>query len=358
VETRVDQMEKILKDREMELLFARVASNLLSKGNVNEAIRICEHGLKRFPMYAQGHYVMAMCYDQEGKHEEARIEYERVMKYDPNHLRALKRLTQIYQSNGMEDLYKEKSVTLARLNPFDPEVQQNAKDLVEKKLSVQSPEEQVSKEIKSEKHKDPLDVPKVDLSQFDNQDDDFTTIIQGKSADEEVQSGEKDDINLAVGTASAELQTDTETNNRMEYETEQRLSEESGNSDEDENFEDLDELKFEDDKGGKKEEAAVHEEWAMAVGENDATEIVIKKKGSETDFKSAKKKNGGITASEEEKYQQPKIVTQTLGEILVSQKKYVQALKVFETLQELHPENKNILKKVEFLKKIISLEQK
>ena len=54
----------------------------------------------------------------------------------------------------------------------------------------------------------------------------------------------------------------------------------------------------------------------------------------------------------------PKIVTQTLGEILVSQKKYVEALKVFETLQEQNPDNKNISKKVEFLKKIVTLEQK
>ena len=56
METRIDEMEKILKDRDMELLFARVASNLLNKGNVQEATKICESGLKRYPMYAQGHY--------------------------------------------------------------------------------------------------------------------------------------------------------------------------------------------------------------------------------------------------------------------------------------------------------------
>jgi len=67
VETKVDQLKKMLEDRDMEVLFARVASILLNKGNTEEALKICETGIKKYPMYAQGHYILAGCYDQQGK---------------------------------------------------------------------------------------------------------------------------------------------------------------------------------------------------------------------------------------------------------------------------------------------------
>jgi len=93
----------------------------------------------------------------------------------------------------------------------------------------------------------------------------------------------------------------------------------------------------------------------MPIGENDATEIVFKKDDSKSDPDDVQAKPDTQKSSDSS---QPKIVTQTLGEILVSQKKYVEALSVFETLQEQSPDNKNITKKVDFLKKIVTLEQK
>ena len=345
--TKVDQMQKILKDREMEMLFARVASNLLAKGNVSEATKICESGLKKFPMYAQGHFVMALCYDKDGRTDEARGEYERTLKYDPNHLNALKKLTEIYHTAGFNDLYRENTIRSGRLNPFDAEIQQQVSDLSQEE-SEKAPDAQVQTEkpaekTPQEKGKDPLDVPKIDLSQFDNQEDDFTTIIQGKTAEEdETDRPDEADVNLSVGAVSADLKTDTEADNRMEYEQEQRLSAESSTENEADNYEDLDELEFDNDQEGKEVKTDDHDEWVTGVGENDATEIVMRKNEVDSDSKAGQKQESDLKKADDAGYQQPKIVTQTLGEILVSQKKYVQALKVFETLQDLHPENKNI----------------
>ena len=83
--------------------------------------------------------------------------------------------------------------------------------------------------------------------------------------------------------------------------------------------------------------------------------IVFKKDDSKSDPDDVQAKPDIQKSSDSS---QPKIVTQTLGEILVSQKKYLEALSVFETLQEQNPDNKNITKKVDFLKKIVTLEQK
>jgi len=347
VETRVEQMTKILKDRDMEILFARVASNLLNKDNVDEAIRICQEGLKKYPTYAQAHFVLAKCYQAKGNNEEARTELERVIKYDPNHLHAIHNLVQIYQSAGLNDLSQEFFTKLKILDPLNIGLQTPESVEKERKVEAQRPSQQ--------EESDPLAVEKVDLTQFDNQEDDFTTIISGKQPESEEEGEEEESINLNVGVTSEELGADTEMNDRLRYEEDLRSR--SGNdradNDNDEEFEDLDELQFdsEADSGEKPEP------WATAVGDNDATEIVIKKNSKKDDSR-VQRIDKSKESDAEDGYQQPKIVTQTLGEILVSQKKYVEALRVFEKLKEQHPENQNLDKKITFLKKIISLEQK
>jgi hypothetical protein len=45
-----------------EILFARLAANLLREGDVQEATEICERGLKKYQTYAQAHYILAKCY--------------------------------------------------------------------------------------------------------------------------------------------------------------------------------------------------------------------------------------------------------------------------------------------------------
>jgi len=370
VEARVEQMEKILKERDMEVLFARVASNLLNKGNAEEAIRVCESGIKRYPMYAQGHFVLANCYDSKGMQNEARNEYERVIKYDPNHLAALKKLADLYHVAGLDDLYEEKIKILATLDPLDESIIKTAQSLgvYQENGTIEKPGSEAidSTEEKTPDTADPLEVDKLDLSQFDNQDDDFTTIVQGKPEEEEEKEEQEEEIVLGVGAAAAELNVDTEVNHRLAYEEELRIRDDSSDSKSDsgDEYEDLDELQFDKNEEEDKHPEESQENWAMTVGDNDATEIVMTKNANEqesklkkpTNEKSEKKDHSKKPDSED--YQQPKIVTQTLGEILVSQKKYVEAQKVFETLQEQHPENKNFIKKVAFLKKIIALEQK
>jgi len=205
--TRVDQIENILKDEEMEILFARVASNLLNRGGIEEAIKICQDGLKKYPSYAQAHYILAQCYYQKGKLDEARAEYERVLKYDPNHLNSINSLAEIYQKSGLEDIYKEYLLKLFTLDPLNQAVVDQVKQLgqydswktvsgIKQDLSDDSMEAAgksfESKTADLEKKEPPqiiskpeddsgVEIEKIDLSQFDNREDDFTTILQGGS---------------------------------------------------------------------------------------------------------------------------------------------------------------------------------
>ena len=119
---RVDQMEKALSERQREILFARVAANLLKEEKIDEAIGLCENGLKQFPHYAQGHYVLAKCYLRKKMFDEARLELERVLRYDANHLNAIRELAGIYQSTGLDDIYREYLLQLYTLDPLNDSV--------------------------------------------------------------------------------------------------------------------------------------------------------------------------------------------------------------------------------------------
>ena len=186
-----------------DILFARLASNLLESGDVEEATNMCEKGLKIYPTYAQAHFILAKCYMKKKMVDEARAELERVLRYDPNHLAAIKDLSGIYFSNGFQDLYKEYLQKLYTLDPLNEEVVHEVKQLGDydlltsktqkKSLEKTAPDED-TESLKSEEvddlfieteadnlvDKKPEVSDKIDLCQFDNLEDDFTTILHGK----------------------------------------------------------------------------------------------------------------------------------------------------------------------------------
>ncbi len=85
------------------ILFAHKAANMLNSDAAEEALQFCEEGVKRFPFYAEGHYVLARCYQFLNQTEDAREEFERTLYFSPGHLRALKALAYLnYQNNWRE----------------------------------------------------------------------------------------------------------------------------------------------------------------------------------------------------------------------------------------------------------------
>ncbi|MCK4558437.1 MAG: tetratricopeptide repeat protein [Calditrichia bacterium] len=307
--------ENMVNQPGKEILFAHLASNLLKSGELDEAIKLCEKGLKKFPTYAQAHYILARCYIRKKLNDEARAELERVLRYDPNHIKAIRDIAGLYFANGSQDLYKEYLMQLFTLDPINENVIQEAKKLGEYELWLAVKKGPVSPEpakeidlenedkdqkdnvfIEPEKENaslyepDPIFPDKIDLSQFDNVKDDFTTILHGK----------------------------------LEYSGKIAQSE----PDKDPDLADI--------------TKDIIEEPAKDIIEEPAIED---KADSSPD-------------EEEEKFEQPKIISQTLGEILVSQQKYTEAKAVFEALKEKQPDNKALDLKIEYLDRIIGLEKK
>jgi len=111
-------IEKQIKSAGSEsILFAHKASMLLDEKSTEEALSLCEEGVKFFPFYAEGHFVLAKCYHSKGKLDDAKREYEKVLHYLPGHLKALKALAYIYFKHQQDS---EAQAVLQNFVLYDP----------------------------------------------------------------------------------------------------------------------------------------------------------------------------------------------------------------------------------------------
>ena len=104
------------------ILFASTASQLLAEKKVDEALSLCETGVREFPFYAPGHYILGLCYDELGKVEDAKNEFERVLVYDPSHNTAMHRLADIYTRSGLEQVANEIALLVEHLDTISAPV--------------------------------------------------------------------------------------------------------------------------------------------------------------------------------------------------------------------------------------------
>lgn len=444
----------ILDEEGKGILFARVASNLLKEGKVDQATLITEVGIKKHPNYAQGHYILGKCYQEKDMYEEARAEYERVLRFDSSHLGAMKELAGLYHSTGLDDVYKDYLYRLLTLDPLNSNVIDECKEqgvydiwksqfetpldssetiepekIDDSVISLEEEKQAVEEEVESEK-KDAEDLMKIDLTQFENQVDDFTTIMDGliqetSDSDQEVDSTNylkdlESPIEIESELLAEEKPIEESIDELDAFEKEEILEEtkspfmelDFSKDDKEELSEDKekedDAIKIDNDEEPisieeeiKKEPEEVEnafEEPKLRIeniettdkpqnnNAHEKTELVFENSNENVEFGTDEEQKEDIeiltdnkqvkeekkqadletdilpendndeNTSDDSPYVKQKIVSQTLGEILVSQNKYKEAKQVFLALKEQQPDNPNIDKKLEILNKIIELE--
>ena len=97
----VENLKTIEQSDGNSILFAHKAFRLLENNQPEEALTLCESGVKRFPFYAEGHFILGKCYQYLKKIDEAKEEYDRTLVYMPGHIRAMKALAFIYHKKNL-----------------------------------------------------------------------------------------------------------------------------------------------------------------------------------------------------------------------------------------------------------------
>ncbi|NOG43696.1 MAG: hypothetical protein HND50_00565 [Calditrichaeota bacterium] len=120
------------------ILFASKASRLMENDKVEQAMTLCEAGVRNFPFYSPGHFVLGLCYESLGKKDEAKNEFERTLVYDPSHSKAMRKLSGIYENSGLSTISNEWLIKESLYNPMDQSLieilkEKNLYDLTDQK---------------------------------------------------------------------------------------------------------------------------------------------------------------------------------------------------------------------------------
>jgi tetratricopeptide (TPR) repeat protein len=103
-------------------VFVLLADACRKIDRVDEALEICEAGIKRHPDYASGYVVKAKCLHDLGKYEDARGTFESVLAIDEHNLVALKYLGMIEAKAGRFDSARGYLQHILKLDPANREI--------------------------------------------------------------------------------------------------------------------------------------------------------------------------------------------------------------------------------------------
>ncbi len=156
-------LENKLKQNPDSLLFARLADAYLEMGRVEEALKMCEEGIRKHPYYVTGHFVMGKCYLSKKQFDFAEKELKRVLLFDSQYIAAHRAygdlMEQIGWHNSSESSYKK----IVELDPFNHNARQ-------KLLALESADDVVSGsrddiEIDLEEFEEPDVLPEPDRAE-------------------------------------------------------------------------------------------------------------------------------------------------------------------------------------------------
>ncbi|MDA8433050.1 MAG: hypothetical protein M0Z60_08810 [Nitrospiraceae bacterium] len=125
--------ERVEKDPNSKL-FVPLAEEYRKEGMLDDAISVLMSGIERQPGYMSARVSLGKIFLEKGMTNEARGEFENVIKSIPDNLYAHKKLAEIYRDMGRKDMSVQSYRTVLKLNPLDEDSLANLRDLEEEKL--------------------------------------------------------------------------------------------------------------------------------------------------------------------------------------------------------------------------------
>ncbi len=104
------------------ILFAHKADLLLDEDEVDQAVELCEEGVKRFPFYPEGYVQLARCYQLKEQYDQAVEAYQKALFDQPSHIRALKGLAYLYYKMRNKEAGESALLSAYLYDPFDEEL--------------------------------------------------------------------------------------------------------------------------------------------------------------------------------------------------------------------------------------------
>lgn len=340
-------LENHLKSNPNSILFARLADVYLQMENVDEAIQLCEEGIKKHPYYATGHFVLGKCYMANKLYEQAEKEFKRVLLFDPKFLAAHKYYGDLMREIGWQNTCEMSYRKILQIDPLDEVALNTVKEFSQEKKEEKKGDAFGLSMSESKTEEDATSVEPLPVSP-EEEDLLFESVQQPDEPRKEAKQ-EPPEIE--------ESQTDVD----------ERKAEEFSYILDDIFKDEIVEEEVQKQATPKAEKRAAHENspesylatWGMSQKEENKKGAAKKEDRKQDINGSAGRRPSAASERESQKTPQQsikgkksgeRIVTPTLGEIYAAQGQYNKAIEVFETLLKKHPDNEFYLDKLDDLK--------
>jgi len=120
----IKYLEKILVEKPNSMLFARLADCYMQMGRLDEAIELCEHGVRLHPNYISGHFVLGKCYVRKKLFDLGEKELKRVIVLDPKYIAAYRELGELTALNGWQNACETNFLEILRIDPLNERAKQ------------------------------------------------------------------------------------------------------------------------------------------------------------------------------------------------------------------------------------------
>ena len=113
----IAQLQKKMSYNQQSVLFARLADLYLGDDKVDEAIDLCQQGLKNHPNYATGYYVLAKCFYSQKQYDEAERRLKKAIAIEPKFVGAHYLYASILKEQGWS---KSSEAAYRKIKEIDP----------------------------------------------------------------------------------------------------------------------------------------------------------------------------------------------------------------------------------------------
>lgn len=128
------ELERLFKRYEQSPkghIFAPLADACRKAGRLQEAVDICQKGLRLHPNYTSGHVVMGKCLYDQGRMDEAFVTFKLVIDMDTENLVALKYLGMILAERGRFEEAEKYFNHILAMDPDNKEIREKLDGLME-----------------------------------------------------------------------------------------------------------------------------------------------------------------------------------------------------------------------------------
>ncbi len=135
----IDKLEKKLEKDPSSIVFVQLAEEYRKMGRIDDAINVCIEGIKHHPNYWTAYILLAKCYFEKEEYEKSKEYLEQALSGSPDNIQAISLIAETYEKLNIWDKALDKYRILQLLSP-NQETENKIK-FIEEKIEYKKIEE-------------------------------------------------------------------------------------------------------------------------------------------------------------------------------------------------------------------------